>query len=489
MFSVRALEREMDKNSEEVNCLDYKEYPLVDEMEFVQMENMFYLYGEKIHIFTYVSHNSSCKAYIEIYVWEYVTNSCIYKRFIICEGHRLKLEDEKEYFHYINKAMNEDTIMTSEQEMKSLYKSVSKCFPSWKYCDYSQNNLAQALSHLYFASHRSGVREILYKSQLANIAYNIEFIPGYNIIGTSPTTILDFGLPLKLLKILNQPPLLCKLYSENTIEICRKIYELYSDYINKDQISSAQWSYLEMLYRNDGIFVGKGFNRALYNKLEKQVGDEIVYKYGRFFELKDKMPEIKVRLPRPENVEEEIRSLALAYEYKIGKTYENTLIRERYKNRYYEYCDNEYVITMPQDGVDMCIEAIHQRNCLMDYIELYAAGNTTILFLRRKMNPDDSFVTIEVSNNVICQLYAKYNTLPDKKVYMFLETYSKIKGLYYDPYSLIFNSLDETEDEIDKELREYINQFEERHRFTFFSCEKIEYYQMTIFDLGIEMPN
>lgn len=62
MFSVRALEREIDKNSEEVNCLDYKEYPLVDEMEFAQMENMFYLYGEKIHIFTYVSHNSSCKA-------------------------------------------------------------------------------------------------------------------------------------------------------------------------------------------------------------------------------------------------------------------------------------------------------------------------------------------------------------------------------------------------------------------------------------------
>ena len=132
---------------------------------------------------------------------------------------------------------------------------------------------------------------------------------------------------------------------------------------------------------------------------------------------------------------------------------------------------------------------IHQRNCLMDYIELHATGNTTILFLRKKMNPDDSFVTIEVSNNTICQLYAKYNTLPDKKVYMFLETYSKIKGLYYDPYSLIFNSLDETGDEIEKELWEYINQFEKRHRFTLFSCEKIEYYQMTIFDLGIEMPN
>ena len=26
------------------------------------------------------------------------------------------MEDEKEYFHYINKAMNEDAIMTSEPE-------------------------------------------------------------------------------------------------------------------------------------------------------------------------------------------------------------------------------------------------------------------------------------------------------------------------------------------------------------------------------------
>lgn len=36
---------------------------------------------------------------------------------------------------------------------------------------------------MYFASHRSGVREILYKAQLYNIAYSIEAVPGYNMIG------------------------------------------------------------------------------------------------------------------------------------------------------------------------------------------------------------------------------------------------------------------------------------------------------------------
>lgn len=75
------------------------------------------------------------------------------------------------------------------------------------------------------------IYEILYKSQLANIAYNIELIPGYNIIGTSPTTILDFGLPLKILKTFDQSTLIYKLYSETTINICRMVYEQYADYM------------------------------------------------------------------------------------------------------------------------------------------------------------------------------------------------------------------------------------------------------------------
>ena len=328
------------------------------------MEYFLYRCGGKIYISSYVSHNSRGKKYIEIYVWEDISGNGVYKRFIICEGCRLNMEDERDFFHYINEAANGDSVITSAQEMQILYRAVNKYFPAWQYREYSQNDLAKALCHLYFASHRSGVREILYKSQLANIAYSIELIPGYNIIGTSPTTILDFGLPLKILKTFDQSTLIYKLYSETTINICRMVYEQYADYIGDNKISSAQWNYLEELCCNNGILRGRVFDRALYNKLENQTGEEIIYKYGRFLELKDKMPEIKVRLPRPENIEEEINGLVLAYEYKTGKTSENALIRERYKKMYYEYSNGKYVVTMPKDGFELCLEAINQRNLL-----------------------------------------------------------------------------------------------------------------------------
>ena len=38
MLHGSIFEREMQKDPEDINCLDYKEYPLVDESEFIQME-------------------------------------------------------------------------------------------------------------------------------------------------------------------------------------------------------------------------------------------------------------------------------------------------------------------------------------------------------------------------------------------------------------------------------------------------------------------
>ena len=92
------FEREMQKDPEDINCLDYKEYPLVDESEFIQMEYFLYRCGGKIYISSYVSHNFSGKNYVEIYVWEDISGNEVYKRFIICEGCRLNIEDERDFF-------------------------------------------------------------------------------------------------------------------------------------------------------------------------------------------------------------------------------------------------------------------------------------------------------------------------------------------------------------------------------------------------------
>lgn len=38
MLHGSIFEREMQKDPEDINCLDYKEYPLVDESELIQIE-------------------------------------------------------------------------------------------------------------------------------------------------------------------------------------------------------------------------------------------------------------------------------------------------------------------------------------------------------------------------------------------------------------------------------------------------------------------
>ena len=38
MLRGSIFEKEMQKDPEDINCLDYKEYPLVDESELIQIE-------------------------------------------------------------------------------------------------------------------------------------------------------------------------------------------------------------------------------------------------------------------------------------------------------------------------------------------------------------------------------------------------------------------------------------------------------------------
>ena len=47
MLHGSIFEREMQKDPEDINCLDYKEYPLVDESELIQMEYFLYRCGGK----------------------------------------------------------------------------------------------------------------------------------------------------------------------------------------------------------------------------------------------------------------------------------------------------------------------------------------------------------------------------------------------------------------------------------------------------------
>lgn len=480
MFSIRGVERSLFPNPE-VDCFDYEEYPLIDIRLFMLMKKKFCANNGKVHIFFYVVSNSKGIPYVDIYVWDYQRYEYNYRRFVIREGYCFSETEEDEFLYYVSMAETECAITVPKNTMRYLYKKVNSLMPSLHYCDYSQSQLSDAMAHLYFASHRSGPREILYKSQLSNIAANVENLVGYNVVGTTPIAILNCEMPLKLIRILNQPELVENLLYYNTRKKCIDIYNAYSDYIDEDLASPGQWRYLELLYEGGGRFGGRKFSRALYRNLVGDVREIVFLAYSKFFEYKDKFPGLKLRLPKCDEVIDIASELEYTYEYKTRKSGENELIRLRSRNPVYEYYNDLYEVKMPRDGMDICIEAIRQGNCLAKYTELHSRAITTIMFLRKKSEPQKSFVDIEIYRGEIEQVYATYNTHPSVDVYKFLEEYALAKGLVYDPDQLIHRDFDE--DAIEAELIEYIRDYRKRIRWTTNDRDVQNCYQTSLWDL------
>lgn len=79
------------------------------------------------------------------------------------------------------------------------------------------------------------------------------------------------------------------------------------------------------------------------------------------------------------------------------------------KRKLLEYEDGDYIIIQPDSIKSIILEGKALSHCVGGYAEQHAKGQTNIMFLRRKSNPDISFYTIEVSNEytiVQCHGYA-----------------------------------------------------------------------------------
>lgn len=483
MIKKRNLERLLF-SCPEVDCYDFAAFPMVSDDEFMVMEQEFCAETSHVHIFPFARQEKG-KAYIDLYVWDLMLYPDAYKRFVISDGLSLPGEEEEVFLEYING----DFSLLEEEQMLRLNGKIKQQFPEWHYIDYSPEYMSAALNHMYFASHRSGAREILYKADLHRIAANLEEIPSYNIIGTNPESIIGYDLPLKLLRILNQPAMISKLFTEESIIQCRNVYNKYSGYIGKKLPSSGQWDYLEALYNNGGKFAGHGFIRALYEKLSSVRALCFLGEYEQFLKLRDEISDIrKMKIPKPSDVCDVVEKLERVRECRSENENIDPLFRERKRRNGFEYVGKEYAVSMPESSLDICKEAIAQGNCVMDYIEDHAVGETTILFVRRVDEPGRSFVTMEVKDSVIEQVYGHFNSLPKKEVYEFLKEYAKVCWLLYDPYKLITRGIDDDEFDCDEELWEYAEEFRKRNYPAIEEyVEEQTYTQMTFEDIFPEI--
>lgn len=71
--------------------------------------------------------------------------------------------------------------------------------------------------------------------------------------------------------------------------------------------------------------------------------------------------------------------------------------------------EDKYIIKIPEKLSEITTEGQVLGHCVGGYVSNHARGETNILFLREKINPDHPFFTIEVNNNEVVQIHGKYN--------------------------------------------------------------------------------
>lgn len=132
---------------------------------------------------------------------------------------------------------------------------------------------------------------------------------------------------------------------------------------------------------------------------------------------------------KSENLQRDHDVLAVTYlELKNKKEFEfynEGFKKQNEKLQKYIYTDERLEVVIPEKAEDLLIEGKRNHNCVASYIERHAKGETNILFIRKKTQPETSYITVELGNdNKIKQAYYSYNReISNRKDCNFIESW------------------------------------------------------------------
>ena len=229
----------------------------------------------KIYVFLFVCRNSEGVNYVVVFIWDFNSDNPV-KRFIIRQGYRMSESEEEDYLKYTNSELECD-----EDAYKEFLKKIQYVFPAWGVINYTKEQIGVLLSHIYYASHRSGPKGVFYRYNLTTIAENINHIPSISLLSETPEEIIGRNLSIDNIQVLNKDFMIQYLFSDESISMFKNIYELFPEYVNVNMLP-CQWVYLRGI-SDDGQAIIESFNEDLYSYFG-EYGDERLYAlYKEFY--------------------------------------------------------------------------------------------------------------------------------------------------------------------------------------------------------------
>lgn len=91
----------------------------------------------------------------------------------------------------------------------------------------------------------------------------------------------------------------------------------------------------------------------------------------------------------------------------------------------YETEIEQLLIRLPKCAHEIRKEGNAQHHCVATYMDRMVAGETCILFIRKKEEPDKSYYTVEVKDDEVIQVRGKYNVAPSEDVEEFMKIFKR----------------------------------------------------------------
>lgn len=110
--------------------------------------------------------------------------------------------------------------------------------------------------------------------------------------------------------------------------------------------------------------------------------------------------------------------------------------QEEWEKYRYEYrlVRSALIVVPPKTPEEVVIEGIALRHCAKTFVEKIAKGETIIVFIRRKEEPDKPFYTMEIRGDRVRQVHGfdNYGITYNNSLMRFLSSFCRDKGLSFD---------------------------------------------------------
>lgn len=275
--------------------------------------------------------------------------------------------------------------------------------------------------------------ELVAKANMSNIAKHMLDYPDHMHEGKTIAEII--GLPAPVVKVAMKEDMTYEdmvaygaLYNtDNTLT-----YQLYKE-IKECGIGSH---HLVSLRRNHNIDYAKAMKyfEAVYNHqcIEKREAATLWLDYLRMAtDLKMDLTDKSRLFPGSLKKEHDVAMFAhRAIQVELDKA---AFAKQAEINASYEYSYKDLVAIVPRTPQEIVEEATRQKNCLRSYVERVKRGDTVVVFIRKKEDPEATYVTAEVYGGILTQLKGYCNSNPRQKdLVEFVTHWAKARNIVID---------------------------------------------------------